>query len=92
VPLAARPEITGRKMGPSLLLPGYDDNDTISREALARAWETTVRTIRNYQYQVDDPLPFIVVNNRVSHIVGSVRQWLRCRERHLNRNRRHRGD
>jgi hypothetical protein len=90
VPLAARPEITGRGASLSLLLPGYDDNDTISRETLAREWGTTVRTVRNYQYSERGALPFVVINNRVSHIVGSVRQWVRAREQTKNRNRRSR--
>ncbi len=86
--LATRPEVTGRKTtAPNLMLIGFSDDDTLEREELAREWQRTVRTIRNYQ-NLPDGMPYFLHAGRIRHRAGSVREWMRRREQHKNLNRR----
>jgi hypothetical protein len=86
--VAAAPERTGRKLtscrsssGPNLLLVGWEDDATLERPELADEWLTTVRTIRDYQYLPEDPLPFFrMPNGKIGHRAGSAREWQRRRE------------
>jgi hypothetical protein len=77
--LAARPEATGRKAaGPNLLLLGYDDDDTLTREELAREWQCATKTIRRYQAA---GLAFIMHGGKVIVRVEPAREFIRGRER-----------
>jgi hypothetical protein len=85
--LAARPEVTGRKTtAPNLMLVGFADDDTLEREELAREWQCTVRTIRNYQ-NLPDGMPYFLHAGKVRHRAGSAREWMRRREKRLNQRR-----
>jgi hypothetical protein len=77
---------------PNLLLVGYSDDDTLPRPKLAEDWQTSVKSVRGYQYDPDNPLPFVMIGGKVHFIVKSAREFIRRREQRLNQpNRRHRG-
>jgi hypothetical protein len=75
---------------PNLLLLGYDDDAAISRTKLAEEWDTTVKSIREYQYDPVNALPFVMMGGKVNFIVRSAREFIRRREQHKNLNRRSR--
>lgn len=62
-----------RNRKPNLFLSGFEDDDALPRAQLAVLWLCTERTIRNYQYDKADGLPFIVHNGKIHHIVKSAR-------------------
>jgi hypothetical protein len=73
---------------PNLLLLGYDDDAAIPRPKLAEEWNTTVKSLRGYQYDPKNPLPFVMMAGKVHFIACSAREFIRRREQHRNRNRR----
>jgi hypothetical protein len=73
---------------PNLLLLGYDDDAAIPRPKLAEEWDTSVKSIRGYQYDPENPLAFVMMAGRVHFIVRSAREFIRRREQHKNLNRR----
>jgi hypothetical protein len=77
---------------PNLLLLGYDDDAAIPRPELAKEWGTSVKSIRGYQYDPENPLAFVMMAGKVNIIVRSARAFIRRREQHRNRNNRHRGE
>jgi hypothetical protein len=81
-------EVTQRQ--PNLLLVGYDDNDALPRPKLAEEWKTSEKSIRSYQYDPENPLPYVMMGGRVHIIVRSARDFIRTREQHKNLNRRSR--
>jgi hypothetical protein len=77
---------------PNLLLLGYDDDAVIPRPKLAEEWDTSVKSLREYQYDPENPLPFVMMAGKVNFIVRSAREFIRRREQRRNRNNRYRGD
>jgi hypothetical protein len=72
---------------PNLLLLGYDDDDAIPRPQLADEWQTSVKSLRAYQYDPENPLPFVMMAGKVHHIVRSAREFIRRREENRNQRR-----
>jgi hypothetical protein len=83
IPLPAEFETTPRK--PNLLLLGYADDDALTRPKLAEEWTTSVKTIRNYQYDSENALPFVMMGGKVHIIVRSARAFILRRQQHKNR-------
>jgi hypothetical protein len=73
---------------PNLLLLGYSDDEVISRPKLADEWQTSVKSLRAYQYDPHNPLPFVMMAGKVQFIVRSAREFIRRREQHKNLNRK----
>jgi hypothetical protein len=82
--------IAAAQCQPNLLLLGYSDDEVIPRPKLADEWRTTVKSIRSYQYDPENPLPFVMMAGKVHIIVRSAREFIRRREQHKNLNRRSR--
>jgi hypothetical protein len=76
---------------PNLLLLGYDDDAAIPRPELAKEWQTSEKSLRGFQYDPENPLPFVMMSGKVHFITRSAREFMRRREQRLNRNR-YRGD
>jgi hypothetical protein len=57
---------------------------------LAKEWDTSVKSLRAYQYDPKNPLPFVLMAGKVHFIVKSAREFIRRREQHKNLNRRSR--
>lgn len=73
---------------PNLLLLGYSDDEAIPRPKLADEWQTSVKSLRSYQYDPENPLPFVMMGGKVHYITRSAREFIRRREQHKNLNRR----
>jgi hypothetical protein len=73
---------------PNLLLLGYDDDAAIPRPTLAEEWDTSVKSLREYQYDPENPLPFVMMGGKVHFIVRSAREFIRRREHRLNQRKR----
>jgi hypothetical protein len=71
---------------------GYSDDEAIPRPKLADEWQTSVKSLRGYQYDPENPLPFVMMSGRVHFIARSARQFILRRERHLNQRHQRRGD
>jgi hypothetical protein len=71
-------------------LLGYPDDAAIPRPTLAKEWDTSVKSLRAYQYDPKNPLPFVMMSGKVHFIARSAREFIRAREQHRNRNRRDR--
>jgi hypothetical protein len=72
---------------PNLLLLGYSDDEAIPRPKLADEWQTTVKSIRTYQYDPENPLPFVMMAGKVHFIARSAREFILRREQHRNQHR-----
>jgi hypothetical protein len=77
---------------PNLLLLGYDDDAALPRPQLAEEWDTTEKSIRSYQYDPENPLPFVMMAGKVHIIVRSAREFIRRREERRNQRHQRRGD
>lgn len=75
---------------PNLLLLGYSDDEAIPRPKLADEWQTSVKSLRAYQYDPKNPLAFVMMSGKVHFIARSAREFIRRREQHKNLNRRSR--
>jgi hypothetical protein len=79
-------KISAPRVAPNLFLTGYEDDDVLPREQLANEWHVTIRTVGNLQNE-ENGLPFIMSGNKVFFRAGSAREWMRRREKRLNRRR-----
>jgi hypothetical protein len=72
---------------PNLLLTGYADDDALPRPKLAEEWQTSIKSLRSYQYDPQNPLSFVMMAGKVHFIVRSAREFILRREQHKNRRR-----
>jgi hypothetical protein len=72
---------------PNLFLIGYPDDAAIPRPKLAEEWQTSVKSLRGFQYDPENPLPFVMMSGKVHFITRSAREFMRRRERRLQRHR-----
>jgi hypothetical protein len=75
---------------PNLLLVGYSDDDSLTRPKLAGEWQVSEKSVRDYQYDTEDALPFVMMGGRVNFIVKSARAYILRREQRRNQSRRER--
>ena len=73
---------------PNLLLSGYDDDDALTRPKLADEWQTSVKSLRAYQYDPENPLSFVMMGGKVHFIARSARAFILRREQHKNLNQK----
>jgi hypothetical protein len=73
------------------MLVGYADDDALTRPKLADEWQTSERSVRGYQYNPENSLPFVMMGGKVHFIVRSAREFIRRREQRRNQRHQRRG-